>query len=125
MPPRKIKFSVIDVAELAPTRKERKLSPRQIEALARQKTITELLNEAAAQPASKAAVWDFGKQSAANVRNALARVVEREPRNLYAAFRGSRLIVSKTKLPGRSRNLNGKPVKIPTINVKETEVLKQ
>lgn len=100
MPPRKSNFAVIELSELAGSPKERKLSPRQIEALARQKTITELLNEAAAQPASKAATWDFGKQSPANVRNALARVTDREPRELYASIRGSRLIVSKSTIPG-------------------------
>jgi hypothetical protein len=100
---RKSNFSVIDLTDLAPARKERKLSPRQIEALARQKTVADLLNDAASQPASKAAVWDFGKQSPANVRNALAKVVESEPRDLYASVRGTRLIVSKSSIPsGRS-----------------------
>ena|SRR5689334_7234685 len=108
MPSRKSNFSVIDIADLAPTPKERKLSPRQLEVLARQKTINDLLNEAAAQPESKAVRWDFGPQHPANIRNALARVVEREPRKLYASIRGQSLIVSKTKLPGRTTNLAGK-----------------
>jgi CHASE3 domain sensor protein len=105
---RKGNFTVVDIAALAPSRKERKLTPRQIEALARQKIIIDLLNDAATQPASKAVAWDFGKQSPANVRNALKRVAEREPRNLYAAVRGSTLYASKAKLPGRSTNLSGK-----------------
>jgi hypothetical protein len=110
-PTRKSNFWVIDVSELAATPKERKLSPRQIEALARQKTINDLLNEAAAQPASKAVAWDFGKQSSANVRNALNKVIEREPRDLKASIRGSRLIVSKGKLPGRTTWLGRRKAK--------------
>jgi hypothetical protein len=38
----------------------------------------------------------------------LKRVVAREPRNLYAAIRGTRLIVSRAKLPGRCLYLDAR-----------------
>ena len=107
MPLGKTSFGAGKVNDLASAPRPRKETPRQKAARERANTVEKLLNEAAVAPTDEYRSWKFGDEKPANVRNALIRVSKATPRSLYAAIRGNELIVSKSKLPGRSVSLAG------------------
>jgi len=92
----------VDLAELAPKPRERKLTPRQIAQQERENEIRAALNEAAALPASQAVVIDLQKgQKMPTLRAAIGRVLKAEPRELNWGVRGQSIVISKGTLPSR------------------------
>jgi exopolyphosphatase/pppGpp-phosphohydrolase len=92
----------VDMAELAPKPKERKLSPRQIATMERDDEIRAALNEAASLPASQAVVIDLKEgQKLPTMRAAFNRVLKTEPREINWGVRGNSIVISKGQIPGR------------------------
>lgn len=97
-------FSVktVELTDLAPKPKERRLSPRQIAQRERDDEIRVALNEAASLPASQAVVIDLKEgQKLPTMRAAVSRVLKTEPRELNWGVRGQSIVISKGKIPGR------------------------
>lgn len=94
----------VTLDELEPKRKPREPSPRERARLAREADLRKALNEAATLPASEAMVVEpTGDEKLSTIRLSLKRLLEAEPRDLNWGVRGDRIIVSKGKLPPRSR----------------------
>ncbi len=92
------------LAEFAPKRKERKLSPRQLAQLERENELRAALNEAASLPASEVVVLEPKEgEKLATLRLSMKRVLTAEPRELNWGIRGNVLLITKGELPGRSR----------------------
>ena len=91
----------VDLSDLEPKAKERKLTPRQIARMERDDEIRSALNEAASLPASQAVVIDLPDgQKLPTLRAAVARVIGSEPRDLNWGVRGLSIVISKGAIPG-------------------------
>lgn len=92
----------VDLADLVPKPRERKLTPKQIAQQERENDIRAALNEAASLPASQAVVIDLNEgQKLPTLRAAISRMLKDEPRELNWGIRGHSIVISKGKLPGR------------------------
>jgi hypothetical protein len=92
----------IELADLAPQPKERKLTPRQLAQRERDDEIRAALNEAASLPASQAVVIDLREgQKLPTMRAAIGKLLKAEPRDLNWGVRGQSIVISKGKIPGR------------------------
>jgi ATP-dependent exoDNAse (exonuclease V) alpha subunit len=99
---RHMKVRTVELSELQPTTKERKLSPRQLAQLERDEEIRSAMDEAAALPASQAVVIDLKEgQKLPTFRAAVDRVMKATPRDLNWGVRGQSIVISKGALPGR------------------------
>ena len=91
----------MSLVELAPQRRERKPSPRQLAALEREREIKAALNEAASLPPSEAIVIELKEgQKMPTLRAAIVRVLKAEPRSLNWGIRGGRVVISRGAIPG-------------------------
>jgi hypothetical protein len=92
----------VELADLAPQPRERKLTPRQLAQLERDDEIRAALNEAASLPASQAVVINLTQgQKLPTMRAAISRVLKAEPRDLNWGVRGESIVISRGKIPGR------------------------
>lgn len=92
----------VDLADLVPKPRERRLTPRQIAQQERENDIRAALNEAASLPASQAVVIDLKEgQKLPTLRAAISRILKDEPRELNWGVRGQSIVISKGKLPSR------------------------
>lgn len=95
-------FKKGSLAELTPTPKERRLTPRQIAQNERDDEIKNVINEAAALPSSEWAGFELKEgQKLATMRVAINRILKDEPRNVNFGVRGSTVIFTKGDIPGR------------------------
>ena len=91
----------VDLSDLVPKAKERKLTTRQIARMERDDEIRAALNEAASLPASQAVVIDLKDgQKLPTLRAAVARVMGSEPRDLNWGVRGLSIVISRGAIPG-------------------------
>lgn len=92
----------VDLADLVPKRRERKLTPRQIAQQEREIDIRAALNQAASLPATQAVVIDLKEgQKLSTLRAAISRMLKDEPRELNWGVRGQSIVISKGTLPSR------------------------
>lgn len=92
----------VSLADFAPEKKVKELSPRQRAILERDDEIRAAMNEAAALPASEAVAIELkSDQKMPTLRAAINRIITAEPRDLNWGVRGTTVLISKGPIPGR------------------------
>lgn len=99
-----LSVKTVKLDELRPQASERKLSPRQIIAMQREKEIKAAIDEAAVLPASEAVVIQTRKnEKMSTVRAAVDRILKEDSRDLNWGVRGPRIVISRGTLPGKRK----------------------
>ena len=98
---RHLSVKTVELADYAPARKQRELTPRQKAQRERDDELKSVLNQAATLPPSEAVAIEIrGGQKLPTVRAALAKLLKSEPRSLNWGVRGDAILISRGPIPG-------------------------
>jgi hypothetical protein len=105
---RHLSVKKVALADFAPEKRAKELTPRQRATLERDDEVRAAMNEAASLPASEAVAIELKPdQKMPTIRAAVARILNAEPRDLNWGVRGNMLLISKGAIPARGGRLGG------------------